>query len=464
MEWFGQLWRRLFILFRFRRFNQDLEEEMRFHLELQTQENLEEGMDPVEARYTAMRHFGNPDLLREESRRPLGLECGGGLGQRRQAGLPDDAAESRVYGGGAAYPGARDWGEYGCVQLDLRFAAALITGAPSRATPIFTRSLAKMLRQTPGVLATSVAMVPSDTPLYAVEVEGRRPEPGENTGSQMRDVTDGAFETLRTPLLQGRAIERRDCSGTNAMVAVINRSFARKFFPNVNPLGRHVIVFFGDVGAGPKVGPFEIVGVVADARYTSPRKEPLPEIFTPYHEFWGARLLVRTFSAPHAFIPTLHRLIQREEPGLRIFSTDTLEDATDKILNQERMLASLSGFFGLLALTLAALGIFGVLSDTVVRRIPEIGIRMALGAQRRSVLWMVVRDTLAMLAAGLGIGIPLAFLEDRLISSQLFELPPADPVALAFAVLGLTGAALLAGYLPAWRATRVDPMIALRCE
>ena len=316
------------------------------------------------------------------------------------------------------------------------------------------------IRHWPGVISASAGTVPSDTPLFGVEVEGCQAAPGEKVECQMRDVIDGTFETLRTPLVLGRTIDRRDCQ-TNSTVVLVNECFVRKYCPDLNPLGRRVRIVRGP---GPPAGPFEIVGVVGNARYTSPKQEPLPEIFTAGHGFWGARLLIRTAHNPHAFMSTLPQSVQREEPGLRVFHAETLEQATDNGLTQERMLASLSSFFGLIAMVLAALGIFGVVSFTVSRRTTEIGIRMALGAQRHSVIWMVLKDTLLMLAAGVALAVPLVWAGGRLVASLLYNLAPMDPGTLAIAILLLSGAALLAGYLPARRAAQVDPLVALRCD
>jgi ABC-type antimicrobial peptide transport system permease subunit len=143
---------------------------------------------------------------------------------------------------------------------------------------------------------------------------------------------------------------------------------------------------------------------------------------------------------------------------------DTLTHATDRALTQERMLAGLSGFFGLIALILASIGIFGVVSHATTQRTREIGIRMALGARRRTVLWMILRETVVLLVAGLALGIPVIFVAGRFVASLLYGLKPADPVTLVLAVLILSGVALLAGYLPARRAAKVDPMVALRYE
>jgi ABC-type antimicrobial peptide transport system permease subunit len=161
---------------------------------------------------------------------------------------------------------------------------------------------------------------------------------------------------------------------------------------------------------------------------------------------------------------TLPRSVEQAEPELRVIEMDTLVHATDKGLSQEHMLAGLSGFFGLVALILAAVGFFGVISCTVGRRTREIGIRMAMGARHGTVLWMVLRETLVLLAAGLGLGVPVVFAGGRLVASLLYGLEPTDPVTLTLAVLVLSGVALLAGYIPARRAAKVDPMVALRYE
>ncbi len=332
-------------------------------------------------------------------------------------------------------------------------------GYTPEADPALWRLIDKV-RQLPGVISASTGAIVTDTPSHTVEIEGYHAGPGEKLETQLREVSDGFFETLRTPLLQGRSIEQRDCGVGKAQVAVVNESFARRFFGGDNPLGRHVTAQF----AGPKMGPFEIVGVVADARYTSPKVMPLPELYTPVTRFFGARLLLRTALDPRMLMATLPQFIQQAEPQLRVLEMDTVVHATDRTLSQEHMLARLSGFFGVLALILAGVGVFGVISHAVGRRTHEIGIRMALGASRLSVLWMVLRETLLLLAAGLALGIPVIFVAGRFVASLLYGLKPADPATLALAMLVLSGVALLAGYLPARRAAKTDPMAALRCE
>jgi len=332
-------------------------------------------------------------------------------------------------------------------------------GYTPKADPAIRRLLDEV-RQWPGVLSASTGVVAVSTPSHAIEAEGYQPGPGEKPEALLRDVSDGFFQTLGTPLLLGRSIEPRDCAVGRPPVAVVNESFARRFFGGANPLGRHVTAQF----AGPKMGPFEIVGVVADARYTSLRIEPGPEIYTPVSKFFGGRILIRAAVDPRMLMSTLPQSVEQAEPELRVIEMDTLSRATDKALSQEHMLAGLSGFFGLVALILAAVGIFGVISCTVGRRTREIGIRMAMGARRGTVLWMVLRETLVLLAVGLGLGVPVIFAGGRLVASLLYGLEPTDPVTLTWAVVTLSGVALLAGYLPARRAAKIDPMVALRCE
>ncbi len=316
------------------------------------------------------------------------------------------------------------------------------------------------IRALPGVVSAAGGTVPADTPLHAVEVDGQPARPGEKPVAQFRDVTDGFFQTLGTPLLQGRVYERRDCR-TNAAVAIVYARFARRFLGIGSPLGQRVNVI--EPYRNSSVGRFEIVGVVGDARYATPKTRPVPEIFTASSRLWGGRLLIRT-SHPRALMATLPRLVRENEPDLRVLGTDTLDAAIDQSLAQDWMLAGLSGFFGLLALLLASLGVFGVISQAVGQRTRELGIRMALGAQRVSVLWLVLRRTLTLLGLGLAIGLVLTLAAGRLVTSLLYGLEPADPATLITAILVLAGLGLLAGYLPARRAAKVDPMVALRCE
>ncbi len=333
------------------------------------------------------------------------------------------------------------------------------TGYTPQADAAIRRLLDKV-QQMPGILSVSTGAVAVSTPSYTIEVEGYQAGPEEKPAAFLREVSDGFFETLRTPLLQGRSLERRDCVKGNAQVVVVNESFVRRFCGGHSPLGRHVTAQF----AGPKMGPFEIVGVAADARYTSPKTEPQPEIYTPVTQFFGARLLLRTSLDARTLLATLPQFVRQAEPQLRVLEMDTVAHATDKTLGQERMLASLSGFFGLLALVLASIGIFGVISYAVAQRTREIGIRMAMGASRLSVLWMVLREALVLLLAGLALGIPVIFAVGRFVASLLYGLTPSDPATLTLAVLVLSTVALLASYLPARRAARIDPMVALRCE
>jgi hypothetical protein len=163
---------------------------------------------------------------------------------------------------------------------------------------------------------------------------------------------------LGTPLLQGRAIERRDCGKNKPKVAVVNESFAHRVFGQTSPIGRQISLS-GDHGGASKMGPYEIIGVVADARYASPKQKPTPEVFVAAAQFWGTHLLIQTSVDPRALMATLPQLVQQHETDLRVLEMKTLEEAVDKSLMQERLLASLSGFFGLLALILAALSIFG---------------------------------------------------------------------------------------------------------
>jgi predicted permease len=269
------------------------------------------------------------------------------------------------------------------------------------------------------------------------------------------------FATSGTPLLMGREFSARDRAGA-PLVAIVNEAFARKYFPGRNPLGQR----FGDLG--PKsAGRFEIVGVVKDARYASLRFPPYPTVFQSlwqYGQVPAFVLHVQVMGDPGVMAGSIRRSIQGIDPSLVVYGVRTMAAQISGTLLQERTFATLCALFGALALALCCVGLYGVTSYFVTRRTKEIGIRTALGASRGEVVWLFLREALMLVGVGAIIGTPAALVSMRLFRSLLFGLTPSDPGSLLIALLMLTGVAVVACLLPARRAARVDPMVALRYE
>ncbi len=264
------------------------------------------------------------------------------------------------------------------------------------------------------------------------------------------------LETMRIPLLAGRAITRQDFF-TKQPCALVNRAMARQYFPNENPLGRH---FGWEKKDSSK---YEIVGIVGDTKYDSLRKAAQPTIYLPQTSGYSTFEL-RTGGDPKALIPSVRNVVEQVDHDLPIDNIRTQSEQIQQSLFQERLLAGLSSLFAGLAFALACVGLYGVVSYGVAQRTNEIGIRMALGAERRDVLKMVLRQGLAPMLVGLALGLAVAVAISRLLSSFLFGVQPTDPVTYLLISLLLATVALLATYLPARWATRIDPMEALRYE
>src|SRR5262245_41879091 len=325
---------------------------------------------------------------------------------------------------------------------------------------------------------------------YRMSVQGYTPQPGEDMVIPTTQVYPNSFAALGIPLLAGRDFSPRDiqkwmdgisCQELDrerparaaplpARVGIINESLARRFYGNESPIGRR-IGFAGrclerrDVTHNLWI---EIIGVVKDVRYTSLRNEGRGMIYLPFSQtVGGARpmtLVVRTTGNPTSVAAAVRHEARAMDPAMPMFEVETLATHVAASLREERLLAMLSSGFGLLALLLSCLGLYGILSYTVARRTNEIGIRMALGADRRDVIWLVLRDALRLVLLGAALGIPAALAASRLVSNQLFNISAADPVTIGLATLALLVVAAVAGYLPARRATSVDPLVALRCE
>jgi len=265
------------------------------------------------------------------------------------------------------------------------------------------------------------------------------------------------FETLSTPIVLGRDFTLRD-DATAPGVAIVNEAFVRHHMPNGSPLEQRVSV----VGSPREL---QVVGVVKDAVYEGLRQTPPPTVYGAYFQSGGGAVTLEIYGA--GSLSQAAAAIRAEvQPKLagKLVRIQTLTSQLESSLVQERLMATLASAFGGLALMLAAVGLYGVLAYTVVRRTSEIGIRVALGAQRSQVLGLVMRDVTRMLALGTAFGLPAAWAASRLVSSMLFGLAPNDPVTIVLAVALLVMTGLLAGYLPARRATKVDPLVALRCE
>jgi predicted permease len=279
-------------------------------------------------------------------------------------------------------------------------------------------------------------------------------------------VGRGYFAVMGIPVLAGRVFGPQD-TATSPRVAVINKTMAEKFFPGGSPIGKH----FG-MGDASHSHDIEVVGVVGNAKYITLDEEPTPMAYYPYTQYipaWGiglflGRFEVRTSGDPRAATAEIRRAIGEVNANLPVDSVQTLSERVDDSITYARLLAQLSAFFGLLAVFLACIGIYGIMSYAVGRRTNEIGIRMALGAGQRDVVRMVMREIVLLVAVGLAIGVPVALAGSRWAASLLFGLHPSDPGTIAGALMLLLAIAVFAGYLPARRASKVDPMVALRYE
>ena len=298
----------------------------------------------------------------------------------------------------------------------------------------------------------------------SIKIPGYPPPPGEEF--EVQDILTGPkyAETLGVPLLRGREIEVRD-TASSPRVAVVNAAFVERYFRDQNPIGRS-FTFDDKTDNGALL---EIVGVVGDIKSQDAREKSEPTVFRPIMQIqeeaaYSVTIHLRTLSDPAPLTPQVRQMINQIDDKLPIFGVTTLSEQLHRDLDQERLIAQLVSFFGALALILACIGLYGVMAHGVARRTNEIGIRMALGARGGNIAWMILRETLYLVLAGLVIGVPAALLGARLISAQLFGLNPTDPLTLAAAAIVLTFVALLAGYLPARRASRVNPLNALRYE
>jgi predicted permease len=318
------------------------------------------------------------------------------------------------------------------------------------------RDLQTQFAAVPGVLSVSYsrdALLDGSRSSTLVHIEGQSGD--SSVVAQILSVGPSFFETMRIPLLAGRAFAAPDLDSAHA-VAVVNQTFARKFFLGRNPLGLH----FGDGGAKAER---EIVGIVADAKYDQLRKDVEPTAYVPLRG-GSAHFALRTARDVGAILPAVRQIASGLDNNLPLFDVRTQSETVDRLLFNERLVARLSALFGVLALVLACVGLYGLLSYEVTRRTREIGIRSALGAQQRDVHHLVVGQGIGLALAGAAIGVCVALGVTRYLQSLLYGIRANDPATFAGVALLLTVVALAACYIPARRAARVDPVVALRYE
>ncbi len=340
-----------------------------------------------------------------------------------------------------------------------------LNGYSAERTKLIYQQLNDSLNALSGVEAASLAVVPvmeGDEWDQWVTIDSYSPKTGELPDPHMNFVSPDYFKTLDIPLLAGRDFRLTD-AGTSSKVCIVNEAFAKKYFGNVNAVG-HKIGMGIDPGTQTDI---TVIGVAHSTKYESMRDEIPTEVFRPYQQMkfaTGITAYVRTARDPDRMFLTIRKRVHDLDANLPVFEMITLEKQMQNSLVTERLVASLSTGFGFLATVLASIGLYGVMAYAVARRTREIGIRMAIGAAQRDVLWLVMKDVLVMLGTGVAIALPAAWLLSQSVRSQLYGIQPTDPSSIAIATLTIGTVAVLAGYLPARRATRVDPIRALRYE
>jgi predicted permease len=343
--------------------------------------------------------------------------------------------------------------------LDIRDA-----NVPGEQRAAFKRELIKRLVETPGIVSaaeTSVMPLTGSSSENDVWLDGREQT---RAPSWFMETSAGYFETVGMPLVAGRTFDDdRDLAG-GGLVAVVNEAFVRRFLPGGNPIGRYV---WRESNPGQPETRYEIIGLVKDAKYNTLRRAFAPTIFHAAGQNPrpgnSAQLLVRTSLPPADVVPTLRQAFKRAGPGL-IASFQDFRELVDRSLLQDQLLAGVSMFFGVLAVLLSTLGLYGAMAFAVARRTREIGLRMALGADPRGILTMVLREACTLVSIGCVAGAALALLLSRFIDTLVYDVHPRDPVSLTAASLFLATIALGASALPARRAARLDPTAAFRTE
>ena len=330
---------------------------------------------------------------------------------------------------------------------------------------VYVRQVQQRVNALPGVRAatmTTVPMVAGWSDGFTISVPGI-PESSHPHMSYMA-VAPGFFATMQIPILLGRVIQDTDLA-TAPRIAVINEVFAGKYFPGVSPIGRH----FG-MGSKEKARDYEIVGVARTARYNSLKREIPPVAYFSWAQTPPNQPLddlffeVRTAGDPLRLANSVRRLVHDFSPMVPVTGISTQTDRIEGTISNELTFARLGACFAALALVIACVGLYGTIAYAVARRTAEIGIRVALGAGRARIRWMVMSEVAAMTIAGLAMGLAAALQLSQFVASFLFELKPKDPLTFTVSLVVLGVAALLAGYAPAWRASRIDPMVALRHE
>ena len=324
------------------------------------------------------------------------------------------------------------------------------------------RQLQDNIAALPGVRSVTMATEPllsGDQDMSSIEVEGYTAKEDESNAIDENHVGPGYFAAMGIPLLAGRDFTKSDDANA-PKVAVINGAFARYFFGVENPIGRRLRL------GSDKQRSIEIVGVVKESKHSDLREKPVRFMYFPYTQgsAGGITFYVRTTQEPAALAAMLRQQVQRLDPNLPIFGVKTMEQQIDESIFTDRLVAALSIAFGALATLLAAIGLYGVMAYMVVRRTREIGIRVALGAMPREVLSLVMREVAMLAAVGIVIALAASLALGRVIGSQLFGVSGRDPLVMIAATLLLAGVAAIAGFIPAARAARVDPLVALRYE
>jgi predicted permease len=376
----------------------------------------------------------------------------------------------------------QDYGFERTFLLVAQFNAKLAGYTPLQAADLNQRLLDR-LSAIPGVQSAALALSPpitGDNWSSNISIAGYTPAPKENTNSILNRVSGRYFETTGISIVAGRAISPSD-TASSLKVAVVNQALAHHFFPHGNPLG-HIVT----IGIDSVKGPWQIVGIARDTRSGDPRNRdpymmtylPLAQI-EPYapadagahpgvreqnQDRFAEVILLRTSGDPSARIADLRTAVRSVDPNLPLLSVSTIGEEVSQMMGNDELSSSLTGIFALLALVLAAIGLYGVMSYNVAQRTNEIGVRLALGAQKQNVLWIILREALLLLSAGIVLGLPLSLAAARVIRGQLFGLKADDPLTYAAALVVVGSVVIIFAWLPARRAAAVNPVDALRYE